>query len=80
MLAPESQMIEKVDSLFKELQNLEGTCKATQKHDGESASSGEVLQSEYRLQSSVDAVLMLASANVLAAAPCLTVKLWLPML
>ena len=56
MLAPESQMTEKVDSFFKAFRNLAGACKAVLKHDGENSKSGEVLQSECRLQSSVDDV------------------------
>ena len=41
MLAPESQMIENVDSLFRAFRNLAGACKAMRKQEGAKAKSGD---------------------------------------
>ena len=57
MLAPESQIIEKVDSFFMAFRNLAGACSAVLKDEGVSSKSVESLQSGCLLQSSVDAVL-----------------------
>jgi hypothetical protein len=45
MLAPESQIIEKVDSFFIALRNFAGACKTMRKQDGANSKSGDVLQS-----------------------------------
>ena len=46
ILAPESQIIEKVDSFFIAFRNLAGTCKAIQNQEGARSKVEEVLQSE----------------------------------
>lgn len=46
MLAPESQIIENVDSLASAFRNLVGDCNAILKQEGERSTSGEALQSE----------------------------------
>ncbi len=56
MLAPESQMMENVDSLAIAFRNLAGACRAILKQEGARSTLGDALQSEWRLQSSVDAV------------------------
>ncbi len=46
ILAPESQMIENVDSFFIACRNFAGACRAILKHEGANSMSGETLQSE----------------------------------
>ena len=46
ILAPESQMMENVDSFFMAFRNLAGACKAIRKQEGARSKVEEALQSE----------------------------------